>query len=59
VRLNPVTPLLVTTRDLATTGVVTNPLGFWLASLVTFVALGLAWLVYRVTMPIIIERMSA
>jgi lipopolysaccharide transport system permease protein len=59
VRLNPVTPLLVTTQDLATTGVVTNPLGFWLARLVTFVALGLAWLVYRVTMPIIIERMSA
>jgi lipopolysaccharide transport system permease protein len=59
VRINPVTPLLVTTRDLATTGVVTNPTGFWLASLVTLVLLGLAWLVYRVTMPIIIERMSA
>jgi lipopolysaccharide transport system permease protein len=59
VRCNPVTPLLVTTRELATTGVVSNPVGFWLASLGTFVGLGGAWLVYRVTMPIIIERMSA
>lgn len=59
VRLNPVTPLLVTTRELATTGVVSNPVGFWLASGLAFVGLGLGWLVYRVTMPIIIERMSA
>ena len=59
VRLNPVTPLLVTTRELATAGVVTNPTGFWLASLLTFVGLGAAWVVYRVTMPIVIERMSA
>lgn len=59
VRLNPVTPLLVTTRELATTGMVSNPMGFWLASALAFVGLGFAWLVYRVTMPIIIERMSA
>lgn len=29
---NPVTPLLVTIRDLATTGVVSDPTGFWLVS---------------------------
>jgi lipopolysaccharide transport system permease protein len=45
VRLNPVTPLLVTTRELATTGVVSNPLGFWVASGLAFVGLGLGWLV--------------
>lgn len=59
VQFNPVTPLLVTTRELATTGMVTNPVGFWLASGLGFVGLLAAWLVYRVTMPIIIERMSA
>jgi lipopolysaccharide transport system permease protein len=59
VRLNPVTPLLATTRELATTGIVSSPVGFWVASGLAFIGLGLAWLVYRVTMPIIIERMSA
>lgn len=59
VQFNPVTPLLVTTRELATTGIVTNPVGFWLASSLAFIGLLGAWLVYRVTMPIIIERMSA
>jgi lipopolysaccharide transport system permease protein len=32
VNINPVTPLLVTTRELATTGVVSDPTGFWVAS---------------------------
>lgn len=59
VRLNPVTPLLVTTRELATTGVVSNPVGFWVASALALLGLGCSWLVYRVTMPMIIERMSA
>ena len=53
------TPLLVTTRELATTGDLSSPLGFWLASGLMFIGLGVSWLVYRVTMPIIIERMSA
>ncbi|MDB9525400.1 ABC transporter permease [Oscillatoria sp. CS-180] len=59
VRFNPVTPLLVTARELATTGVVTNPIGFWLASGLALIGLCAAWIVYRLTMPIIIERMSA
>jgi lipopolysaccharide transport system permease protein len=59
VRLNPVTPLLVTTRELATTGVVTQPLGFWLVSGLTFVGLLVAWLLYRVSMPYVIERISS
>ena len=37
IEFNPVTPLLVTTRELATTGVVSNPQGFWLASVFAFV----------------------
>lgn len=59
VQLNPVTPLLVTTRELATTGLVSNPLGFWLVSVFAIVGLLLAWLFYRLAMPFVVERMSS
>lgn len=59
VNLNPVTPLLVTVRELATTGIVSDPLGFWWASLFTFVGLALAWLIYRLGLPYAIERLSS
>ena len=59
VQLNPVTPLLVTTRELATTGVISNPQGFWLASLIAIVGLLLAWIFYRLAMPFVIERISS
>ncbi len=59
VALNPITPLLVTTRDLMTTGTMTHPLGFFLASLFAVLLLLAAWTAYRLAMPIIIERMSA
>jgi lipopolysaccharide transport system permease protein len=59
VNLNPVTPLLVTTRDLATSGLVTHPTGFWIASILAFGLLLLAWLLYRLAIPFIVERMSS
>ena len=59
VQLNPVTPLLVTTRELATTGVVSNPSAFWVASIFAIVGLLLAWVVYRLAMPFVVERMSS
>ena len=59
VQLNPVTPLLVTTRELATTGLVSDPQGFWLSSAIGFVGLLFAWLVYRLSIPYIVERMSS
>lgn len=59
VKLNPVTPLLVTTRELATTGVISDPQGFWIASLVTIVGLLVAWIFYRLAMPFVIERISS
>jgi lipopolysaccharide transport system permease protein len=59
VNLNPVTPLLVTARDLATSGVVADPLGFWIVSALAFVLLLLAWVLYRLAMPFIVERMSS
>jgi len=59
VKLNPVTPLLVTTRELATKGIVSDPQGFWVASLIAIVGLLLAWMVYRLAMPFVVERMSS
>ena len=59
VRFNPVTPLLVTTRELATTGVISDPVGFWIASGVSVIGLIVAWIIYRVAMPYVVERMSS
>lgn len=59
IELNPVTPLLVTTRELATIGVVSDPQGFWWASIFAFVGLFLAWIFYRVAMPYVVERISS
>jgi lipopolysaccharide transport system permease protein len=59
VQLNPVTPLLVTTRELSTTGTVSNSSGFWIVSIMTFIGLLLAWIVYRLAMPFVIERISS
>lgn len=59
VQLNPVTPLLVTTRELATTGTISDPQGFWVTSILALASLLVGWLIYRVSMPFMIERMSA
>ncbi len=59
VKLNPVTPLLVTTRELATTGVVSNPSGFWIASFIAIFGLFVSWIFYRLSMPFVTERMSS
>lgn len=59
VNWNPVTPLLVTTRELATTGIVSDPIGFWLVSGIGLVGLVLVWVIYRLAMPFIVERVSS
>lgn len=56
VRLNPVTPLLVTTRELATTGNISEPIGFWVASIIAIVLTIVGWVFYRISLPFIIER---
>ncbi len=56
---NPVTPLLVTTRELATGVNLSNPAGFWFVSAIAFLGLLLAWILYRLAMPFVIERISA
>ncbi len=59
VKLNPVTPLLVTVRELATTGIVSQPVGFWIASVVTLVGLFLTWIIFRLAMPFVVERVTS
>ena len=58
VRLNPVTHLLVTTRELATTGTLTDPVGFWIVSAATLILLFFGCLVFRLAMPFVVERMG-
>jgi lipopolysaccharide transport system permease protein len=59
VNLNPVTPLLVTVRELATTGVVSEPWRFWIISVITIVGLLLTWIGFRLAMPFVVERVSS
>jgi lipopolysaccharide transport system permease protein len=59
VNLNPVTPLLVTVRELATTGVVSEPWRFWIVSVITIVGLLLTWIGFRLAMPFVVERVSS
>lgn len=59
VKLNPVTPLLVATRELATVGVISNPVGFWVVSIITIFGLVVTWIAFRLAMPYAIERVSA
>lgn len=57
--LNPLTPLILITRDWLT-GFEPGPLGnFLMVNLVAMALLLVVWVVYRLAMPILIERMSA
>jgi lipopolysaccharide transport system permease protein len=57
--LNPVSPILTGARDLLTKGIVTNMGPFLVVSLLTILGLFIAWMIYRIALPILIERMSA
>jgi lipopolysaccharide transport system permease protein len=58
-KLNPMTPLILTTRDWLT-GLSSDYLGYFLIVNAGIIALLLVvWIVYRVAMPILIERMNA
>jgi lipopolysaccharide transport system permease protein len=46
-------------RDLATQGVLQNPIPFFVVTSVMLVVLGLSWVIYRLAIPILVERMSA
>lgn len=58
-QFNPLTPLVLTARDLLT-GFAPEYWGtFFIVNAVMLVLLSLMWVVYRAAMPILIERMSA
>ncbi len=57
--LNPVSPLLIAARDLMTKGTIANLEPFLVISGITLVVLMISWLIYRLAMPVLIERMSA
>ena len=58
-QINPLTPLILTTRDWLT-GFSPDFLGYFLAVNVAATSVLLvAWTAYRLAMPILIERMSA
>ena len=57
--LNPVTPLLVGARDLAIRGLLVNPAPFLIISSLIPIALFITWVIFRLSIPIIIERISS
>ncbi|QIR35477.1 ABC transporter permease [Tolypothrix sp. PCC 7910] len=59
VQLNPVTPLLVTARELATTGVISNFSAFLMVSAITLIGLIITWILFRLAMPFVVERVSS
>jgi lipopolysaccharide transport system permease protein len=56
---NPVSPLILTTRDWLTVGNTDYLPGFLVVLAMTFVLLLFGWIMYRLAMPHLIERMSA
>ena len=57
--INPVSPLLIGARDLMTKGTLDNIVPFAVVSGLTLVIFLMAWVMYRLSLPIIIERMSS
>jgi lipopolysaccharide transport system permease protein len=58
-QLNPITPIILTARDLLTGISPAYWSEFLLVNIAMLILLGLVWVVYRAAMPILIERMSA
>ncbi len=58
-QINPVSQLLLTTRELLTSGTVSQPGGFLLITGITFGLMLVGWVLYRVAMPHLIARMGA
>ncbi|MGB3297201.1 MAG: ABC transporter permease [Phormidesmis sp.] len=58
VKFNPVTPLLVTTRDLITLGTIADPVAFAIVTAISISLLMIGWLIYKLSIPYLIERIS-
>jgi len=59
VQFNPVSPLLITTREWITTGSATNLPGFLIVFAISLVLILFGWLAYRLAMPHIIARIGS
>jgi lipopolysaccharide transport system permease protein len=57
--LNPLSPIILTARDWLTGMPPDHLMGFIIVNLLALLLLGLVWVVFRLAMPILIERMSA
>jgi lipopolysaccharide transport system permease protein len=57
--LNPVSPLLVNTREMLTNGSLAHISTFYLVMGLTFLFLLMGWVLYRLALPHLIERMGA
>jgi lipopolysaccharide transport system permease protein len=58
-RLNPVSPLLIGTREMLTTGSVTRPADFALAGAVAVLLFVLGWVLFRLATPHLVARLGA
>ena len=58
-KANPVSPLLVASRDLMTVGTAENVVPALIITGLTLLGLFVMWVVYRLSIPILIEKMSA
>lgn len=59
IKINPVGPMLVGARDLATLGTMPDVVPYVIIAGLTIIALPVMWVYYRVSLPILIERMGA
>jgi lipopolysaccharide transport system permease protein len=57
--INPVSPLLVNTREMLTKGTFAHMSGFYVVMGLTFLFLLMGWVLYRLALPHLIERMGA
>ena len=57
--MNPVSPMIVTAREMLTSGELSMQSAFLLITGLSFILLLLAWVLYRISMPHLIARMSA
>jgi lipopolysaccharide transport system permease protein len=56
--VNPLTPLVTTTRDWLTTGAVEHFAAFVAVTAATVTFLGLGWIFYRVSLPHLVARLG-
>ncbi|MCP4157973.1 MAG: ABC transporter permease [bacterium] len=57
--LNPITPMLMAAKEMVTQGIPANLIPFFVVFGVTLILLFIGWVIYRLALPILIERIGA